>query len=287
MAEDLDLSLDGIDVISPKDYPKREAYVDELYQLRQRKGLTKRDAEYLIRNYNYFGAMMVKLGEADGLVAGLGQHYPDVIRPALQIIGLRPGCTKVCGVYCIIAKKKCYFFADTTVNILPNAEELAEIAILAAGVAREFNFEPKVAMLSFSSFGAVKHPLVDPVSKATQIVRRKAPELLIDGEMQLEVAVSPEVSAELFPFSKIQGDANVLIFPDLHSGNLAYKLMQRLGQAEAIGPILTGLAKPVQVVAQASDDNEIINIAAIAVVESQLRDKDINEKQVLKEEEWA
>lgn len=287
MAEELDLSLDGIDVISPKDYPKRETYVDELYQLRQRKGLTKRDAEFLIRNYNYFAAMMVKLGEADGLVAGLGQHYPDVIRPALQIIGLRFGCTKVCGVYCIIAKKKCYFFADTTVNIQPNADELAEIAILAAGVAREFNFEPRVAMLSFSSFGAVKHPVVDIVSRATQIVRHKAPELPIDGEMQLEVAVSPEVAGEHFPFSKIQGDANVLVFPDLHSGNLAYKLMQRLGGAETIGPILTGLAKPVQVVAQAADDNEIINIAAIAVVETQIREREESLKPKLIKKELA
>ena len=284
-ADNLDLSLEGIEVIRPREYPRREVYIDELYRLRQRKGLTRKDAEFLIRNYNYFGAMMVKLGDGDGLVAGLGQHYPDVIRPALQIIGLRPGLTRVCGVYCIIAKKKCYFFADTTVNIQPNAEELAEIAILAAEIAREFNFRPKVAMLSFSNFGSVKHPVVDIVRNATQIVRQKAPYLEIDGEMMLETAVVPEVAQEYFPFSRIQGDANVLIFPDLNSGNIAYKLMQRLGGAETIGPILTGLAKPVHVVGQASDDNEIINIAAIAVVEAQLREKETGEKlQMLKEE---
>ena len=284
MAEHLDLSLDGIEVVQPKEYPKREEYISEFYRLRQRKGLTRKDAEFLMRNYNYFGAMMVKLGDADSLVSGVTQHYPDVIRPALQIIGLRPGLTRVCGVYCVIAKKMCYFFADTTVNIQPNAEELAEIAILAAEVAREFNFQPKVAMLSFSNFGSVKHPLVDIVVKATRIVRQKAPDLEIEGEMQLETAVVPEVAREYFPFSRIQGDANVLIFPDLHSGNIAYKLMQRLGGAETIGPILTGLAKPVQVVAQGSDDNEIINIAALAVVETQLREKESKIQQRMKEE---
>jgi len=284
-AENLDLSLDGIEVIRPREYPKRQAYIEELYRLRQRKGLTRKDAEFLIRNYNYFGTMMVQMGDADGLVSGLGQHYPDVIRPALQIIGLRPGLTRVCGVYCIIAKKKCYFFADTTVNIQPNSEELAEIAVLAAEVAREFNIQPKVAMLSFSNFGSVKHPLVDLVHQATEIVKKKAPHLEIDGEMQLETAVVPEVALEYFPFSQIKGDANVLIFPDLHSGNIAYKLMQRLGGAETIGPILTGLAKPVHVVGQASDDNEIINIAAIAVVEAQLREKEKSRTSPKMEEE--
>src|SRR3972149_5609553 len=236
LAENLDLSLEGIEVIRPREYPKRAAYIDELYRLRQRKGLTRKDAEFLVRNYNSFGTMLVQMGDADGLVSGLTQHYPDVIRPALQIIGLRPGLTRVCGVYCIIAKKKCYFFADTTVNIQPTSEELAEIAILASEVAREFNFVPKVAMLSFSNFGSVKHPLVDIVRQAVEIVKKRAPELEMDGEMQLETAVVPEVAQEHFPFSKIQGDANVLIFPDLHSGNIAYKLMQRLAGAETLGP---------------------------------------------------
>jgi len=284
-ARNLDISLEGVELIRPREYPKRERYIEELYRLRQRKGLTRKDAEFLIRNYNYFGTMMVHMGDADGLVSGLTQHYPDTLRPALQIIGLRPGWTRVCGVYCIIARKKCYFFADTTVNIQPNSEELAEIAILAAEVAREFNFTPKVAMLSFSNFGSVKHPVVDIVRNATQIVRQKAPDLEIEGEMQLETAVVPEVTLEHFPFSRIKGDANVLIFPDLHSGNIAYKLMQRLGGAETIGPILTGLAKPVHVVGQASDDNEIINIAAIAVVEAQLREKEKSRTSPKMEEE--
>ena len=271
-AQNMDISLEGIELIHPRQHPKRDAYADELYRLRQRKGLRRKDAELLIRDPNYFGTMMVHLGDADGLVSGVSQHYPETIRPALQIIGLRPGITRVCGVYCIIAKGKCYFFADTTVNIQPNAEELAEIAILAAGVAREFGFEPRVAMLSFSSFGSVKHPLADVVRDAVAIVSKRAPELRIDGEMQLEPAVDPESAREHFPFSRIQGDANVLIFPNLHSGNLAYKLMQRLGGAETIGPILAGPAKPIHILSHTSDDNEIIHIASIAVVEAQQRD---------------
>jgi malate dehydrogenase (oxaloacetate-decarboxylating)(NADP+) len=272
VARHLDSSLEGIELVHPRRHPKWDHYVEELYRLRQRKGLTPTDAERLMRNPNYFGTMMVHLGDADGLVSGVTQHYPDTIRPALQIIGLRPGLTRVCGVFGVIARGKCWFFADTTVNIQPNAEELAEIAILAAGVAREFGFEPVIAMLSFSSFGSARHPVVDTVREATRIVERRAPHLRVDGEMQLEPAIDPAIAREHFPFSRVQGDANVLVFPDLHSGNLAYKLMQRLGGAETIGPILTGLAKPVHIVAPTSDDNEIIHIASIAVVEAQAQE---------------
>ncbi len=269
LADELDLSLAGVELILPQRFPHKGQYVLELYRLRQRKGVTLREAEQLLENFNYFGAMMVHMGDADGLVSGLTQHYPDTIRPALQIIGMRPGLSRVCGVFGILAKKKCYFFADTTVNIQPNSEELAEIAIQASEVAKQFNLEPKVAMLSFSNFGSAPHPLVDLVQKATQIVKRKNPELAIEGEMQVETAVVPEVAGEHFPFSRIQGDANVLIFPDLQSGNIAYKLIQRLGGAEVFGPILTGMAKPVHVLHQASDENDIINITAIAVVDAQ------------------
>ncbi|HEU4335163.1 MAG TPA: NADP-dependent malic enzyme [Candidatus Eisenbacteria bacterium] len=268
-AEHLDVSLEGIDVVHPRSHPRRKAYVEELFRLRQRKGVTRRDAEHQMRDPNTFGTMMVQMGDADGLVSGVSQHYPETIRPALQIIGLRPGISRVCGVYLVIARGKCYFFADTTVNIQPTAEELAEIAILASGVAREFGFEPRVAMLSFSSFGSAKHPVVDTVRRAVEIVRRRAPGLSIDGEMQVEPAIDAAAAAEHYPFSRIQGDANVLVFPDLHSGNIAYKLMQRLGGAETIGPILAGLAKPVHILSRASDDNEIIHIASIAVVEAQ------------------
>ena len=268
----LEIGLEGIDLVRPREHPKREAYVQELHRLRQRKGLTRSDADALMHMPNYFGTMMLHMGDADGLVSGVTQHYPETIRPALQIIGLKPGLTRVCGVYCIIANRKCFFFADTTVNIQPSAPELAEIAILAAGVAREFGFDPRIAMLSFSSFGSAKHAVVDTVRQAMQIVRRRAPDLPVDGEMQLEVAIDPEIAERLFPFSHVRGDANVLVFPDLHSGNLGYKLMQKLAGAETIGPILTGLAKPVHVVTPMSDDNEIINITALAVVEAKLRE---------------
>ena len=271
-AKRLEVSLRGVELIHPRRHPKFDAYAEELYRLRHRKGLRRKDADLHMRDPNYFGAMMVHLGDADGLVSGVSQHYAETIRPALQIIGLRPGITRVCGVYCMIVRGKCYFFADTTVNIQPNAEELAEIAILAAGVAREFGFDPRVAMLSFSSFGSAKHPLVDLVRQAAVLVAKRAPDLVVDGEMQLETAIDPETAREHFPFSRIQGDANVLIFPDLHSGNLAYKLVQRLGGAETIGPILAGLAKPVHILSTMSDDNEIIHIASIAVVEAQQRD---------------
>jgi len=270
-ARRMELPLEGVELVHPRRHPRRADYVEELYRLRQRRGVTRKDADALMRDPNYFGTMMVHLGDADGLVSGVTQHYPDTIRPALQIIGLRPGLTRVCGVYCTIVKGKCWFIADTTVNIQPDAEELAEIAILAAGVAREFGFEPRIAMLSFSSFGSARHPVVDVVRRAVGIVQRRAPHLRVDGEMQLEPAVDPDIARELFPFSRIQGDANVLVFPDLHSGNLAYKLMQRLGGAETIGPILAGLAKPVHIVGPTSDDNEIMHIASIAAVEAQER----------------
>jgi malate dehydrogenase (oxaloacetate-decarboxylating)(NADP+) len=284
LARHLEISLEGIEIVHPLQHPKWDAYVEDLYRMRQRKGLTHRDADLLMRNPNYFGTMMVQQGDADGLVSGVTQHFPDTIRPALQIIGLRPGISRVCGVYCIIAKKKCYFFADTTVNIQPTAEELAEIAILASGVAREFGFEPRVAMLSFSSFGSAQHPVVELVRKAVELVRSRAPEIPVDGEMQLEPAIDPESARQHYPFSQIQGDANVLVFPDLHSGNLAYKLMQRLGGAETIGPILTGLAKPVHIVTPMSDDNEIINMVAIAGVEAALRKVGRKSSMILVEE---
>ena len=272
-AQRLEIPLDGVELVRPREFPRRDEYVRELHRLRERKGLTLGDADTLLHNPNYFGTMMVHLDDADGLVSGVTQHYADTIRPALQIIGLKPGLTRVCGVFCVIAQRKCFFFADTTVNIQPTAPELAEIAILAAGVARQFGFDPRVAMLSFSSFGSAKHAVVDVVREAMEMVRRRAPDLPVDGEMQLEVAVDSEIARQHFPFSRVQGDANVLVFPDLHSGNLSYKLMQRLAGAETIGPILAGLAKPVHIVSPTSDDNELINMTALAVAEAQPREE--------------
>jgi malate dehydrogenase (oxaloacetate-decarboxylating)(NADP+) len=257
------------DIIEPAHSPRLDAYVEEFYRLRLRKGVTRREARGLVLDNNYFGALMVHMGDADGFIAGVAQHYPDTIRPALQVIGMRPDVHRVSGLYVLATKKETYFFADTTVNIEPTAEELAEIALLAASVAREFNVEPRVAMLSFSNFGSTKHPLTEKVRRATEIVKQRAPALMVDGEMQADTAVVPEIIEQDYPFSTLKGGANVLVFPDLEAGNIAYKLMMRIGGAEALGPILMGMAKPVHVLQRGAEVEEIVNMAAIAVVDAQ------------------
>jgi malate dehydrogenase (oxaloacetate-decarboxylating)(NADP+) len=211
--------------------------------------------------------MMVQSGDADGMVCGLNRSYPDTLRPALQIIGLRKGVTRAAGVYCMVLKDRILVLADATVNIEPNAEELAEIALMAANVARyQFDLTPRVAMLSFSNFGSVDHPVARRVREATEIVKARQPSLVIDGEMAADTALVPEICLTTFPHSAIVGDANVLIFPDLQSGNIAYKLVQQLASAELIGPILTGLKKPVNVLNHYSSVSEITSIAAITTI---------------------
>lgn len=213
---------------------------------------------------------MVRLGEADGLIGGLTTHYPDTIRPALQVIEVRRELRRVAGVYVLITTKgDIYFLADATVNIDPTAEELAEIAIMAAEKARRFSQEPRVAMLSFSNFGSTRHLLAEKVRRAVDFVRQRAPGLMIDGEMQADTAVAPRIIEETYPFSTLKGGANVLIFPNLESGNIAYKLLQRIGGAELIGPLLTGLTKPVHVLHRGSEVNDIVHVAAVAVVDAQ------------------
>jgi malate dehydrogenase (oxaloacetate-decarboxylating)(NADP+) len=267
---DLGLSKLKVEVIEPARSPRFDAYVEEFFRLRQRYGITRREAHEWMLNNNYFGAMMVRLGDADGFIAGVSQHYPDTIRPALQIIRTREGVKRISGLYVLATKKEVYFFADTTVNIEPTAEELAEIALLSAEIARRFNVEPRVAMLSFSNFGSTRHALSDKVRKAAELVKQKAPGLMVDGEMQADTAVVPELIEEDYPFSKLKGGANVLIFPSLDAGNIAYKLMMRIGGAEAVGPILMGTAKPVHVLERGAEVEEIVNMAAIAVVHAQV-----------------
>ena len=267
--KELDMELSGVSVVSPRAAPQFDRYVDELYKLRNRRGVTLSEARVLMADHNVFGSMMVNMGDADAMVAGLTQHYSSTIRPALQIIRTRPGTHKVAGVYMMIFKNDVKFFADTTVNIEPTAEDLAEIAIEAAEVARRFNVEPRVAMLSFSNFGSTHHPLTEKVRLATELVRKRAPALIVDGEMQADTAVVEDILTETYPFSTLKSPANVLVFPTLDAGNIAYKLMQRLGGAEAIGPILTRLRKPVHVLQRGAEVDEIINMAAIAAVEAQ------------------
>jgi malate dehydrogenase (oxaloacetate-decarboxylating)(NADP+) len=272
----LEESLKGIRIIRPSTSELRDKYAQRYFEKRQRKGVTYSLARQTMKNNNYFGAMMVEMGDADGLLGGISQSYPEMIRPAIQCIGVKPG-SRLAGIYMMIFKKRVLWFADTTVNIDPTAEVLADIAIQTANVAASFTpEEPRVAMLSFSSFGSNTHPNAVKVREAVEIVKRKRPDITIDGEMQADVAISPEVSKENFPFNLVAGDANILIFPDLQSGNIAYKLMARLGNAEAIGPILVGLNKPVFVLQQGSDVNDVVNMAAITAMEVQLRKKGEN-----------
>ncbi|MBL7073689.1 phosphate acetyltransferase [candidate division KSB1 bacterium] len=269
---DLHLDLKGVKIIDPPASEEFSDYVEEFYQIRRRRGITRSEARDLMAVPNYFGAMMVNKGDADGLISGLIHHYPDTIRPALQIIKMREGIHRVSGVYMMIFKKEIIFFADTTVNIEPTAEQLAEIAICSAETARRFDVEPRVAMLSFSNFGSTRHPLTEKVRRAVEIVKEKVPNLMIDGEMQADTAVTPEIIESTYPFSALKGRANVLIFPDLQSGNIAYKLMNRLGGAEAIGPILMGMRKSVHVLQRGCEVNDIVNMTAIAVVDARYRE---------------
>ena len=267
--QSLHLNLNSATIIDPAHSPNLARYADELFRRRQRKGVTNVEAAELVLNRNYFGAIMVAAGDADALVGGITQHYPDTIRPGLELIPLRAGLRRVAGVYLMITQQGIYFFADATVNIEPSAEDLAEIAISAAEIAQRFNVKPRVALLSFSNFGSSRHPLAAKVRKAVDLVKLRAPNLEVDGEMQADTAVSPEIMQHTYPFSALQGGANVLIFPNLEAGNIAYKLLARLGGADAIGPILTGLSKPVHVLQRGAEVNEIVNVSAIAVVDAQ------------------
>lgn len=261
--------LDSTEIIEPSKYPKFDEYVEEFFQMRQKKGVTRVEAEKILKSPNYFGSLMVHLGDADCLVSGLNMHYPETIRPALQVVKIKPELRIVSGLYMMIFKDDIMFFADATVNIEPTSEDLAEIAIDTAEAARRFGVEPKVAMLSFSNFGSTRHPQSEKVKKAVEIVKQKMPDLIIDGEMQADTAVVPEILNSTYPFSRLKEKANVLIFPDLQSGNIAYKLLERLSGVKAIGPILMGMNKPVHVLQRGASVDDIVNLAAIAVVDAQ------------------
>ncbi len=268
--EDCRAHLPGVTIIDPAKSPEAGRYEQRLYELRQRKGVTQREARRLILTRNIFAAMMVETGDADALVGGLTQHYPDVIRPALQVIPIEEGVHKVSGVYMLITRKgEVYFLADCTVNIEPSAEDLAEIAICTADMARRFNVEPRVAMLSFSNFGSTRHPLAEKMRRAADLVRAREPLLIVDGEMQADTAVVPSILEQTYPFSTLKGGANVLIFPNLEAGNIAYKLLGALADAEIIGPILMGTSKPVHILQRGASVDDIVNMSTIAVVDAQ------------------
>ena len=269
-ADELGVDLLGMEVVDVERSPRREAYANELYQLRQRQGMTLSEAREAISNRNLFGSLMVRTGDADTRVSGVTQHYPDTIRPALQVIKVRDDVHRVSGLYVLLTRKgDLLFLADCSVNVEPTAEELAEIASCAAEAARRFDVVPRVALLSFSNFGSTKHPQCDKMRRATELLKRREPSLIVDGEMMADIAVSPELLQREYPFSTLKGPANVLIFPDLNSANIAYKLLMKVGGAEAIGPILMGMSKPVHVLPRGAEVEDIVNLTAIAVVEAQ------------------
>jgi malate dehydrogenase (oxaloacetate-decarboxylating)(NADP+) len=260
-------------------YPREEnetvkRYAEVLYKKRQRKGMTYQDCERQMRERNYFGAMMVDLGDADALVSGLTKDYAKIISPALQVIGVADGVSRVAGMYIITNKRGTYFFSDTTVNLDPTAQELAEIIELTARGVKFFDMDPRIAVLSYSNFGSSKGEVPEKTRTAVQLAKTKNPNLIVEGDIQANVALNTEIQQETYPFSALSQDgANTLIFPNLSSGNIAYKLVMEIGGAEAIGPILLGMKKPVHILQLGSSIREIVNMAAIAVVDAQLHDQ--------------
>jgi len=265
----LDLDLGGVEIINPATSPKFDEHVSKYYDLRKRKGSTHVDARAHVRLPINYGMMMVYSGEADGLVAGLTTSYPETIRPALQIIRARPGTSTIAGLYMLVFKNDIRFITDATVNFDPTAEQLADIAIMAAEKVRTFDIEPRIAMLSFSNFGSTNHPSAKKMALAAELVKRRAPDLMVDGEMMADTAVSTEILESLFPFSTLKGGANLLVCPNLESANIAYKLLSKLGGAEMIGPILLGIRKPVYALIPGNEVADIVNVTAMAVRDAQ------------------
>ena len=257
------------EVITPHSMDRPD-FVDEYLKIRARKGVSRARASSMIQGRTHYGLMMVLTGEADAFVSGLTHEYPDIMRPALQVFGTRGEVQRACGVYLTLVKGKVYIFADTTVNIDPDAETLAEIAILANDFAQTLEIDPKVAMLSFSNFGSTPHERSTRIQQAVDIVKDRRPDIVIDGEMQADTAVVAEIIEERYPFSEVK-DANVLVFPNLDAANIAYKLLDRLTEAEAIGPILLGMGAPVHVLQAGDEVEEIVTMTAVAVRDAQER----------------
>jgi len=273
IADQGNIDLDGIDIEDPATSARRETYTRFLWERRRRKGLSQGEAARRIYNGNYFGSCMVALDDADALVSGVNLHYPETIRPALEVIGAHPKAEIVSGMYMLVFQRHVVICGDTTVNIDPTAEQLAHIGHQASRIARTLGMEPRIAMLSFSNFGSVRHPFTEKVATAVQLLRAKDPTLVVDGEMQADTAVNPAIIERDYPFSALTERANVLIFPNLSAGNIAYKLLEHLGGATAIGPILVGMRRPVHVLERGADVQDIVNMAAVAVVDAQERER--------------
>lgn len=274
MAEN-SIEIDDVVIIDPKSdemAEKRHHFGELFFQKRQRKGMNLYEAKKIMRERNYFGCMMVETGEADALISGLTRKYPDTIRPALQVIGMEEGAKRVAGMYIINTKRGPLFLADTTVNLNPTAEELADITLLVAKEVRQFNITPRIALVSYSNFGSSQTPEAQMMSQAREIVKKKDPSLTVDGEIQAAMAFNKEILKDNYPFSELIGeDVNTLIFPNLAAGNVAYNLLQEVAGFDAIGPILLGMKKPVHILQLGSTVRQIVNVVLIAVVDAQTK----------------
>jgi malate dehydrogenase (oxaloacetate-decarboxylating)(NADP+) len=271
VAKDVEVSLDGITVIEPRRAEARERYAQALWQRRQRKGITLGAARHLLEHPHYFCSMMVAQGDADAMVGGIEQFYPDKLHAPLQAIGVDPEAGVLAGVFMMVVERNVYFVADTTVNVDPDAPTLAKIASETARLVRRLGVTPRVAFLSFSNFGSARFPETHKVAEAVRLLREREPDLEADGEMMAETALEARILRTAYPFSQLAGPANVLIFPDLNSGNIGYQLLKSIGKAEAIGPILVGMARPVHILQRDIQAQDVINMAVIAAVDAQER----------------
>ena len=290
IAEENAVDLESLPIFDPRSdvtEEKRNQYGELFLSRMGRKGFNAYEAKKIMKDRNHYGCMMVECGDADAMISGLTKNYPDTIRPAIQIIGMEEGVSKIAGMYMMLTKKGPIFLADTTVNFNPTAEELAEITLLAAKEIRQFNITPRIALLSYSNFGSSNSPEAKLVAKARKIIKEKAPALIVDGEMQASLAFNKELMVENYPFSELADqDVNTLIFPNLSAGNIAYNLMKELGSADAVGPILLGLKKPVHILQLGSSIRSIVNMAAIAIVDAQLKSKNNNSEEIVKKSRW-
>lgn len=265
-----EIDLSGMEIIEPPADPRYEAYVEELYQRRNRKGVTSTEAMIAMRDPHIFANMMLANAEVDGVICGIDQYYPELVKPIFEIVGLKEGYSDSAGMYIVDIQGRTLFFADTSINTDMTAERLANIAMMTAEFAQSMDITPRVAMLSFSNFGSVKHPHARMVRDAVHIVQERMPELEIDGEMQADSAVVPEILTENYPFCTLTGAANVLVFPDMQTGNISYKLLQRLGNARVVGPIILGLNAPAYVMQRHASVDEIFNMTTVAVAQASL-----------------
>ncbi|MDI3322308.1 NADP-dependent malic enzyme [Pinibacter soli] len=290
LAEENQIDLEGFPIIDPKDKEfneKRIQYGEIFFKKRQRKGVSKYESIKMMRDRNYFGSMMVETGEADAMLSGLTRNYADAIRPALQVIGKEDSAQKIAGMYLLLTKKGPLFMADTTVNFNPTAEELADITLMVAKEVRNFNLTPKIAMLSYSNFGSSASPEAQLMAKARAIVKERNPSLIVDGEVQANIAFNQDILKDNYPFSELVGqDVNTLIFPNLAAGNIAYNILKEVGGADAIGPILLGLKKPVHILQLGSSVRSIFNMALVAVISAQQKCKNISTEEEVKKSPW-